>query len=120
MLTPGQAQTSLNWHTDGPLRSATFDHIYVVSDREGTLLQAKPLVDVEKRLKALKDGQTAPALFTYAEPYNIYLMTNYCFHKSPIMKESGPRTFLRMVYTGVNSEFVDSLPPERRQKLGLG
>jgi hypothetical protein len=120
ILLPGESQISLGWHADGPFTSSTLDHIYVIADRKGPLIQTAPMDNAKKRLDALKPGEIDPALCFRAEPYTIYLMTNYCLHCSPVMDEHKLRTFLRMVYSGLSADALESLPLEKRQKLELG
>jgi hypothetical protein len=118
----GQPQSDLDWHPDALRDGPLLDHIYIVSDRKGngTLIQSAPMADAKNRLSAIQDEQSASALFIRTEPYSIYLMTNYCLHKPPTMQKTGPRAFLRMTYRSPDRKILDTLPPERRQKLGFG
>ncbi|HEY8189093.1 MAG TPA: hypothetical protein VIF12_00295 [Micavibrio sp.] len=101
-LAKGDAQqTSPRWHYDYPVGAMT-DHIYFVSDREGTLSQAGPIANAFNRLSSLRNEDPNPDLFTQAEPYGIYLMTSHCAHKSPRMLMPGLRTFLRVIYRGLS------------------
>ncbi len=115
----GESQSDLGWHLDALRTGPLLDHIYIVSDREGSLIQTRPIADAKNRLSAIQDGQ-ASELFIQTEPYSVYLMTNYCLHKSPMMKNTGPRAFVRMTYRSPDRTILETLPPERRQKLGLG
>lgn len=122
----GDRQIQLKWHGDGPTPDGfnpINTHIYVVCDREGTLIQARPLFNALARLNSMGDDDSAmnkPNLFIRAEPYSIYMMTNYCLHRSPVVRESGMRTFLRMSYASPTSSILLSLPQEERRKLGFG
>ncbi len=121
-LRAGKCQiVSRDWHLDGVRRFQSLsDHIYIVSDREGTLVQAAPISDAFNRLTALGEPPNPnPDLFIRTEPYSIYLMTNLCFHKAPIMQKPGLRTFLRVTYDSPADEILKALPPEKRLKLGF-
>ncbi len=121
-LHAGKCQSvSRDWHHDGlPDLWHLSDHIYIVSDREGTLIQSAPIPDALSRLRALGEmPKPNPDLFIRAEPYSIYLMTSSCFHKSPIMQKPGLRTFLRVTYDSPADEILKALPPEKRLKLGF-
>ena len=116
----GRSQSDLGWHPDALRTGPLLDHIYIVSDRDGTLIQESPIANAKERLSAITDEQSASGLFIRAEPYSIYLMTNYCLHKSPTVQKADPRAFLRVTYRSPDSEILAPLPLERRQKLGLG
>ncbi len=117
-LAKGAHQVGLqSWHTD---RNDLFrsrpvvDHVYVACDRSPTMIQRRRLSD------AFNELQQKPEEAVQAAPYDVCLLTNYTWHKTMPVTESGVRTFVRISYEGPDEDYIrQNMSPAERAALRL-
>jgi len=89
------------WHRDPTFHdgSLTASHTYVVTDKTPTFYQSRSLERAETVLScpAFYKEEFARA----SKPYEINLMSCYCFHLAGTAEETHRRTFFRLIFSGL-------------------
>ncbi|MCB9991452.1 MAG: hypothetical protein H6867_08740 [Rhodospirillales bacterium] len=109
-VAPGKQQNTIGWHRDRVGRTyddepdyPLADHIYIVSDTDVALIQARSLKDAFGELESGKAKEGSD--YIQARPNEIVLMTNYCTHKPGVKEARGVRTFIQLIYTSPSYEY---------------
>ncbi len=122
-LPPGgnQDQIKGGWHRDrpggDPVKTPYEDDIFLISDKDGSLAQARPLRDIFKDLNDL--AKPVPGEVVQAQPGQIMYMTNNVKHRSFPSREGGVRTFLRIIFESPEKDILEAIPDSERRRLGL-
>ena len=117
----GQRQDAAPWHGDRvdtkPDEAPFEDDIFTISDRDGTLTQARPLRDRFNRLS----GIYAPVmgLVAQAQPYDINWMSHNVAHSSTFATKKDVRTFLRLTFESPTAKVLAAIPESEKRRLGL-
>lgn len=119
----GACQNRMNWHVDERPRRQMMtgqfplaNHIYIVTDKSPTLVQARPLSHAFNALNEDILGGTRRN-HVQMQPYDIALMTSLCYHRSAPAEESGIRTLLRVIYESPRRDVLNEVMASRQNKL---